>query len=192
MKPHLSQKIKWINPANIPEKQYTCGYCGSFVASNQGFVTNPPIFSIAICPYCQCPTFFFASQQIPEALPGKTVEGVPEDVNSLYTEARRCIAASAYTASVLACRKLLMHIAVSLGDQPGKSFMSYVEFLADKGYVPPNGKAWVNHIRKKGNEANHEIVIMSKQDAEELITFLEMLLRFIYEFPSKIPQENTR
>jgi len=50
-----------------------------------------------------------------------------------------------------------------------------------------DGKGWVDHIRKKGNEANHEIVIMKKGDALDLITFIEMLLKFIYEFPSRIP-----
>ena len=29
---------------------------------------------------------------------------------------------------------------------------------------------------------------MSKGDSEELILFAEMLLKFIYEFPSKIPK----
>jgi len=43
----------------------------------------------------------------------------------------------------------------------------------------------VDHIRTKGNEANHEIRLMGRQDAEELVTFVEMLLKFIYEFPSK-------
>ena len=63
----------------------------------------------------------------------------------------------------------------------------YVEYLSNKGYVPPNGRGWVDHIRKKGNEANHEIVLMKKEDAEELILFSEMLLKFIFEFPNKIP-----
>jgi len=69
----------------------------------------------------------------------------------------------------------------------GKKFIEYVEYLANNGYVPPHGKGWVDHIRKKGNEATHEIVIMSQSDSEELISFMEMLLKFIYEFPSKIP-----
>jgi hypothetical protein len=59
---------------------------------------------------------------------------------------------------------------------------------ADIGYVPPNGKAWVDHIRKKGNEANHEIVLMKKEDSQELISFVEMLLKFIYEFPNRVPK----
>ncbi len=81
-----------------------------------------------------------------------------------------------------------MNVAVGLGADPNKSFISYVEYLADKGYVPPNGKGWVDHIRKKGNEANHEIRLMTQPDAEELISFAEMLLKFIYEFPSRIPK----
>ncbi len=60
--------------------------------------------------------------------------------------------------------------------------------MAAKGYVPPNGRGWVDHIRKKGNEANHEIRLMTKIDAEELVSFAEMLLKFIYEFPERVPK----
>jgi Domain of unknown function (DUF4145) len=46
-----------------------------------------------------------------------------------------------------------------------------VEYLANNGYVPPNGKGWVDHIRKKGNEATHEIILMKREDALELMAF---------------------
>jgi hypothetical protein len=82
-----------------------------------------------------------------------------------------------------------MSIAVAEGAEPGKTFISYVEFLAKKGYVPPNGQGWVDHIRTKGNEANHEIVLMSSDDAADLISFSEMLLKFIYEFPNRVPKK---
>ena len=80
-----------------------------------------------------------------------------------------------------------MNIAVTQGAEEGKSFFHYVQYLAENGYVPPHGKGWVDHIRKRGNEATHEIVIMNRGVAEELISFIEMLLKFIYEFPAKIP-----
>ena len=79
-----------------------------------------------------------------------------------------------------------MHIAVEKGAAVGKSFLEYVEYLAQKGYIPPDGKGWVDYILKKGNEANHEIKIMSSDDAADLITFSEMLLKFVYEFPAKV------
>jgi hypothetical protein len=126
--------------------------------------------------------------QLPGVAPGNEVAHLPQDVASLYREARNAVAASAHTAATLVCRKLLMNIAVAEGAPVGKTFLEYVEYLANQGYVPPKGKGWVDHIRKKGNEATHEIVLMSKQDAEELIAFTEMLLKFIYEFPSRVPK----
>src|ERR1035437_5059130 len=118
---------------------------------------------------------------------GDSVEHVPDEVRALYDEARRCTADNAFTAAVLAIRKLLMHIAVNLGARENQSFMEYVQYLADNGYVPPNGKGWVDHIRRKGNEANHEIVLMTQGDAADLVNFTEMLLKFIYEFPGRVP-----
>ena len=82
-----------------------------------------------------------------------------------------------------------MHIGVEQGAEEGKNFLHYVNYLADRGYVPPNGRHWVDHIRQKGNEANHEIRLMAREDASDLILFIEMLLKFIYEFPSMVPKE---
>jgi hypothetical protein len=80
-----------------------------------------------------------------------------------------------------------MNIAVTQGAEEGGSFVGYVEYLASSGFVPPNGRGWVDHIRKKGNEATHEIAPKTEEDAGELISFTEMLLKFIYEFPAKVP-----
>jgi hypothetical protein len=90
------------------------------------------------------------------------------------------------TGAVLLCRKILMNVAVSKGAAEGEQFIKYVEYLDAKGYVPPDGKKWVDHIRQKGNEATHEIKRMWQYDGEKLITFTEMLLRFVYEFPAKV------
>jgi len=86
----------------------------------------------------------------------------------------------------MCCRKLLMHIAVAKGGEAGKTFAHYVDFLAQKNFVPPDARAWVDHIREKGNEANHEINIMKPEDAQELLSFLAMLLKIIYEFPATV------
>lgn len=61
-----------------------------------------------------------------------------------------------------------------------------MNFLADNNYIPPDGKSWVDHIREKANEANHEIKIMNVDESKDLLDFTEMLLRFIYEFPNRL------
>lgn len=177
----------WHNENGIGSLKFTCGYCGNVVASDRGFFDKNGQRKLYICPHCTMPSLFAPGMQVPGVSPGNDVTHLPKDLEALYNEARRCVAANAHTAAVLACRKLLMHIAVQQKAEKGKSFIEYVEYLAAQGFVPPNGKGWVDHIRKKGNEANHEIVLMAQSDAAELISFAEMLLKFIYEFPARVP-----
>ncbi|HEY6251286.1 MAG TPA: DUF4145 domain-containing protein [Candidatus Angelobacter sp.] len=159
------------------------------VASVQGFTdpnVSPQVF-IYLCPNCNNPTYFSNRGPVPGLVPGNPVANLPSEILSLYDEARRAVSVASFTAAVLTCRKLLMNVAVAQGAKEGEPFVAYVEYLANKGYVPPNGRGWVDHIRSKGNEANHEIRLMTQAEAEELILFLEMLMKFIYEFPSKVP-----
>ena len=179
--------MPWSNTNSIGSRQFRCGHCGNQVATNLGFFSDVGGRLIYICPHCDKPTYFENNVPMPGVPFGNTVSHLPAEVEAVYLEARRCTSASAFTAAVLLCRKLLMNIAVSLGAKAGEPFIFYVEYLAENGYVPPNGKGWVDHIRKKGNEATHEIVLMKQADAEELISFLEMLLKFIYEFPKRVP-----
>jgi hypothetical protein len=173
--------MPWVNPEKLRPYRFQCGFCDSWVASELGWYTYDKTDLLYICPNCLCPTFFSRGRQIPGVLPGNKVSHLPQDIQSLYQEAVGC-----YTSAVLTCRKLLMHIAVEKGAKPGERFLFYVEYLANQGYVPPDGRGWVDQIRHKGNEANHEIKVMQKEDAEDLITFVEMLLKFVYEFPSKV------
>src|SRR6056297_29912 len=181
--------MAWHQTTKIAPQSFRCGYCGNVVASASGYFYDGRKDRIHICPHCEQPTFLKPNVQVPEVVPGNEVEHLPNDVAQLYKEARNCVSVSAYTASVLACRKLLMNIAVSQGAEEGKNFLYYVEYLANNGYVPPNGRRWVDHIRKKGNEATHEIVVMTKDNAVELISFAEMLLKFIFEVPAIVPEE---
>ena len=179
---------EWQNRVGVQPRSFTCGHCGNLVGSNTGYAaTRDGNAFIYLCPYCDQPTYFSGDHQVPGAIFGNAVEHLPVDVHNLYEEPRNAVAASAFTGAVLLCRKILMNVAVSQGAPESRPFIEYVEYLADNGYVPPQGKGWVDHIRKRGNEANHEIVVMGRAEAEELISFVEMLVKFVYEFPSKVP-----
>lgn len=189
--------LLWGNLQNLQSKSFICGHCGSDVASEKGWTgqvagRNPPLFAfVYICHKCHCPTFLDPDgHQVPGVAFGNSLNDISEtSVKEIYEEARRATSANSYTAAVLCCRKLLMHIAVAKGAKVGESFAAYVEFLATNNYVPPDAKDWVDHIRKKGNEANHEIVIVKREDAEELLEFVEMLLTVIYVFPAAVKRK---
>lgn len=176
----------WDKIVDLGPNRFRCGHCGQNVSSTLGYYDPSRHETIYICTNCSRPTYFGSNGQIPGSLFGESVKELPVLIGKLYDEARLAYSVNAFTASVLICRKLLMHIAVQKGAKEGQNFRQYVEYLDEKHFVPPDGKAWVDHIRGKGNEANHEIVIMAKESAEDLITFIEMLLKFIYEFPARV------
>ncbi len=184
--------LTWINVMGVGPRGYVCSYCNHRVGPALGWAGQDPNRQnqqcfIYVCSFCGSPTYFDTiGGQYPGAPFGNSVADVPPNVGALYAETRNCMKVNSFTSAVLTCRKLLMHIAVEKGAPAGNSFMEYVEYLSQKGYIPPHGKGWVDYIRTKGNEANHEINIMTSIDAADLITFSEMLLKFIYEFPAKV------
>src|SRR6267378_2021205 len=131
----------WNQVGGVPAKQYVCGYCGHRVASKEGCIApsqgTPLISFIYICPGCTRPTFFDTElkSQTPDVAPGNEVGHLPASIASLYSEARKSAGVGAHTAAVLACRKLLMNIAVDKGVAPGGTFLSYVEYLSNQGFA---------------------------------------------------------
>jgi DNA-directed RNA polymerase subunit RPC12/RpoP len=186
---------RWHNATALTSKAYLCGHCGRDVASELGDFTNTATTnmqaSLYVCPYCNRPTFFFLNQQVPGELPGKPIDSLPDLIEKLYLEAQRCISVGSYTACVLTCRKLLMHIGHDKGAPESARFVEYINHLYDNHYIPPDGRGWVDYIRTKGNEANHEIAISGKEEAVGLLVLTEMLLRIIYELPSRVPRPPT-
>lgn len=185
--------LGWYNTSNLSNMGWMCGYCGKDVGGNIGFyrADSKKDKYIYICPHCENPTAFIKEEddgwkQFPGAVCGNEVEALPQSVKTLYGEIRRCIQYSSYTSAAMAMRKLLMHIAVEKGAEKDKNFVFYVDYLNSNGWIPPNGKDWVDAIRGGGNEAAHQIDPVSEESARQLLDFTEMLLKIVYEFPAKL------
>jgi hypothetical protein len=193
----VMDRLNWQNITNAGRHSYDCHFCGYKVASEKGWIAQKPgsnlLAYIFVCPSCERPTFFdLGGKQIPAPRIGNAVKGITDKgVEALYNEARDCTMVGANTAAVLLARKLLMNVAVQHGAQPGKTFVEYIDYLAANGFVPPNGLVWVDQIRKKGNEATHEIPQITEQDARQILTFVEFLLKFVYELPSMATPQPT-
>lgn len=170
---------------------YHCGYCGLQVASAGGIGAasraNPQRF-LRWCPNCFGPTLFYGEEPVlPGTSPGPDVPNLPAELGTLYREARDAASSGAFTGAVMICRTILASLAVKQGAPPNRTFQQYVDYLADMGFVPPNGRGWVDYIRQRGNDAIHDIVIMSRDDAVAVVEFTGALLGFVYDFPSRIP-----
>lgn len=186
--------ISYVNSYDVESHKVKCGYCGNIIAPHIGYAirkgdkTGPILAYIYMCPHCKNPIIYFAREKavIPGSMYGRDIKNLPEKIDLLYSECRTCYANQCYTASQMIARTLLMHIAVEQGADENKTFAYYVDYLDSKGYIPPNGKAWVDFIRTSGNIANHELIIKEKEETEKVISFLSTLLLVIYELPNEL------
>ncbi len=81
-----------------------------------------------------------------------------------------------------------MHVAVDKGADTNKSFAHYLNYLTEQGYLTPPMLPWVDLIRRRGNEATHEIPASDKDQALGTLMFTAQLLRLVYEMDHKVRQ----
>ncbi|WP_413981415.1 DUF4145 domain-containing protein [Leuconostoc mesenteroides] len=196
---YYETSYRW-NSEKIMEATYKCGYCGSKITSDEGMYLgelssygqnkNSLPQGVFICTNCKLPSFIYNGIQVPGINFGNSVNNIPDNVNSVYEEARKSFSVGAYTGVILLCRKLLMHVGVNFGAEENKNFVYYVNYLKDNHYVSQNSGEWIDSIRKFGNVATHQIVVNTKEDAEKMIKFCEMLLKMNYEYPALMNEEN--
>ncbi|MGX9816640.1 DUF4145 domain-containing protein [Leuconostoc mesenteroides] len=196
---YYETSYRW-NSEEIMEATYKCGYCGSKITSDEGMYLgelssygqnkNSLPQGVFICTNCKLPSFIYNGIQVPGINFGNSVNNIPDNVNSVYEEARKSFSVGAYTGVILLCRKLLMHVGVNFGAEENKNFVYYVNYLKDNHYVSQNSGEWIDSIRKFGNVATHQIVVNTKEDAEKMIKFCEMLLKMNYEYPALMNEEN--
>lgn len=125
----------------------------------------------------------------PASLPLDVPQGLEDDAAATWEEARTCLGAGAYTASVMMCRKLLMHMAVEEGlpkkDGRGHApnFFECLDHLEAEAVISKRNKSWADRIRTIGNEANHDLASIDKEQATTVATFTRQLLHEVYELP---------
>lgn len=187
----------WNRLEALETYRFTCGHCGSSVSSDRGYFANllgssRQVARVYLCHDCNRLTLVDEEiKQVPAPMLGRSIEKLPSDIEALYSEMRKASADGAYSLVVMGGRKLLMHIAVSLGAEEGKKFVQYVTYLETNHYTPPKSSTWVKEIKDMGNETNHELIISAKEDADRIIKFLDLLMTFNYEFADEEDADET-
>lgn len=174
----------------IPSVRITCGWCDSIISPNKGYVVrsnsvhSQEIGYIYICPNCNQIILYnnYQHKVFPLCKFGKNINKLPEKVSTIYNEIRECYSIGAFTSIGLLGRKLLMHVAVQEGAEEDKNFVFYVNYLNDNGYVPKKSKHLLEFLRNQGNDANHDVIVLKKDEAEKIISFIELILTFMYEY----------
>jgi len=189
------KSITHLGPSDTKARfDYICGHCNRYVT---GRVVGTYLFSsptdkmsfcsisFLICPSCSMGSVSHSignkEETIPGANPGDNLEGLPLEIHEAYNEARKCFSIKAYTGCELLCRKILMYIGTDKGAPEGDTFLSYLDYLEQQGFITPPIKAWVDRIRQFGNLSTHNLTPPDKSRSETTFRFTMVLLRIIYE-----------
>lgn len=197
--------LKWRENNEAIDERVTwfCPNCENRVGGVRGWrllkegqhSSSAPAGWVAACNVCKFPTFICYGEQFPGIPFGRALDHLPADVEAIYNEARRCCSVNAYSAAVMLCRKLIMHLAHSLSDPEAPlgdlSFAKYIEWLEANQHIPKKGRVWVDWIRSRGNQENHELVRASSQEADRMISFVHALLLWNYVLEAEYQESST-
>jgi hypothetical protein len=200
--PGMVQRLegKWLEAREEEAGvRYTCGFCGADVGPSRHYRKDHGSDEYAafvyLCPVCNRPTYICKDldEQAPGRLVGGSLVGITDpDVERLYGEARKALASGAPSASVMVCRKLLMHIAVEKGAEKNEKFAYYALYLLDQHIIGEPLAEAVKHIKNQGNKENHELDVSLPEDATALLKLVEFVLASIYELPALVPKSATQ
>lgn len=185
---------------DAPTQEYICGFCNKTVAGfkhsiiefegyHPGYgTTRSDAYYVLECPSCNRPTVYEVKDgtTFPFTKALQPVKHLSDNINAIYNEVRTAIGSGCYTSAVILARTAIMHIAIEQNAEENKSFVYYVNYLVDEGYVPPNAKDWIDKIRVMANDCVHHLEIWGKEDAETIGNFLMYLLVFVYELPASV------
>lgn len=168
-----------------------CPNCGGTQMSVVGYSSNGGQTWLR-CANCSLGIVRNGEAYSPAPKPLTVPLGVEGDELSAWGEVRECLAVGAFTAAVMMCRKLLFHVAVAHGLPPknekgfAPNFSQAVQQLVDEGVITKHMRPWVDRIKSVGNDANHEIPSVTREQALDIALFTEQLLKLAYEMPALV------
>ena len=184
---------KWerVKNKDKSEQKLSCPYCNVTVRASADtrifdMDTGAIKYTIFKCPECYMPiTMGITGEMIPSSrfLPFDDVEHLPQKIEKMYHECRKSYANECYCSVVTVARTTLMHLAVNLGATSGLTFINYIDYLEDNGYIARHNRAWVDKIRQLGNQYVHELDEATAEDAKLAMIFISRLLSNVYEMP---------
>lgn len=159
----------------------------------------PQRWSAGHCPQCLAPTLYLrellghhpdgydvwdSHWQVHPPQARKMSVAVPEALRNDHDEARRCLQARCYTAAAIMARRIVEGICREHGYK--ESLFKALAKMRDAGVIDARLYEWADSARELGNEGAHAYGgSVLRDDAEEVLNFVEALLDYLYVFQAR-------
>jgi Domain of unknown function (DUF4145) len=161
---------------------------------------EPHQWTAAMCTSCQSPFVLYQerenddwgipTQEYPQAdrqLPWS----VPQSIRDDFAQAQRCMRSRSYTAGAIMARRVVEIIRKDQGFKKG-NLNAALKSMKEAGVIDARLYEWADTAREVGNEGAHDTTPVSREDAEQVLLFVEALVDYLYVFRKRYAQFQQR
>lgn len=148
-----------------------------------GFCTESDFFTESESDPLRQKTFVMYPQPASPDAPDYTPTQIAED----FRAAKENLFEGRPKPAAIMARTVLDQVMKDVGAQ-GRSLWEKIAFLEQEHKITPDMKEWADTVRAIGNEAVHDYSPVAPKDAEQAVSFTEMLLTYLYTLPAKVKQ----
>jgi hypothetical protein len=131
-------------------------------------------------------TDFIVTRFYPEPEKAEAPEHIPPPAASPFIQAVESRRAGHYDAAGAMYRKAL-DVGLKAIDPLMKGVLhARIEKLAEDHRLTPSLKEWAHGIRLDGNDASHAEEAFTKEEAEEMHAFTQLVLTYLFTLPEKV------
>ena len=171
-------------PRRVFLTAFSCGNC------HKGYIAEF-VFSQGHCPHQTAGNLekarglaLVAEYPTPHAI--EAPQYLPGNIQSFFVQAAHTLSAGNLDASAMMSRKTL-EVAVKKLHPEGKgNLYTRIEELHGLGIITSELKSWAHAIRDDGNDAAHEEQPVTPEFADELLSFTELFLMYVFTMPGMV------
>jgi len=129
---------------------------------------------------------FKAIREYPRKVESNIPEYLPSNIHNFYSQAVSSLRGENFDSSAMMSRKVLEVSVKNIHPESTGSLYRRIEALEAEGLITNSLKEWAHIIREDGNESAHEEEPVTRKFAEELLSFTELFLLYVFTMPGMV------
>jgi Domain of unknown function (DUF4145) len=174
---------------------YKCNRCQGGLVIEYRHQTNFGPGNPASCDSDPSGVGFVLLKSYPGQMPSTVPVHVPAPLDRYYRQAAEGCQSGHSDASGAMSRKVVdVSTQLLLGEESKKygNIRDRIDALAAKDLLTPDLMEWAHQVRLGGNDAAHDEDPYTPEEAEELLSFAELYLTYVYSLPGRLKARRER
>lgn len=168
---------------------YKCNKCQGGLVVEYTVQVNHGHLSPSACNVDPATVGFGVVRFYPGKMPPSTPAFTPEPLANYFKQAVDALQSGSADASGAMSRKVVDVSTQKLLGEDAKKFTTIqkrIDELAARNLLTPDLKEWAHVVRLEGNDASHDEDPYTPEEADELLSFVDLYLTYVYAMPGRL------